>query len=212
MKIETAAKKFYKSINGKIEFENVEGYLRRLGYEVFFFNTAAGDAELARYGQTEKAKISKAFTYVGTAKIVFINNQLSVEDKLYVLLHEVGHIALKHLDYERLSAHNRILLDVDADAFVYFVLNRKRKPSLQAALLAVILVMAVCLFFRFPTESTFFSGDAPIISEASDTVIITASGRCYHRENCGTISGSLTANLERKEAQKLFSPCKKCNP
>lgn len=212
MKIETAAKKFYKSIKGKIEFENVEGYLCRLGYEVFFFNTAAGDTELARYGQTEKAKTSKAFTYVGTAKIVFINNRLSVEDKLYLLLHEVGHIALKHLDYERLSAHNRILLDVDADAFVYFVLNRKRKPTLQSALLSVILVMVMFLFFRFPTESTFFSGNVPTISEVSDAVIITASGRCYHRENCGTISSSLTASMEREEAQKLFSPCKKCNP
>ena len=212
MKIETAANKFYKSINDKIEFEIVEKYLKKLGYEIVFFNTPVGDNELARYGQTEKAKTSKAFTYVGTAKIIFINDSLSVEDKLYVLLHEVGHIELKHLDYERLGTHNKILLDVDADAFVYFVLNKKRKPVFPILLLVFAVISSACiLFFTFPRPA-----DTPannfVAEEAPEYVVITPTGSRYHRESCRSISESFTANIEISEAKKLFSPCNICNP
>lgn len=212
MKIETAANKFYKSINGKIEFEIVEKHLKKLGYEIMFFNTVAGDNELARYGQTEKAKTSKAFTYVGTAKIIFINNMLSVEDKLYVLLHEVGHIELKHLDYERLSAHNRILLDIDADAFVYFVLYKKRKPVTPVLLLLFAVITAVCMFHLTFSTKTNVPINNYTREENFEHVVITSTGDCYHRETCGTISGRPTAYMELSEAQKLLSPCKMCNP
>lgn len=212
MKVETAANKFYKSINGKVEFEIVEKHLKKLGYEIMFFNTAAGDNELARYGQTEKAKVSKAFTYVGTAKIIFINNLLSVEDKLYVLLHEVGHIELKHLDYERLSAHNRILLDIDADTFVYFVLNRKRKPVTSILLLIFVAITAVCMFYSTLSTKTNAPANNYIAAGISENVVVTSTGSHYHRENCGTISDTSFAQMELKEAKKLYTPCKICNP
>lgn len=212
MKIETAANKFYKSINGKIEFEIVEKYLKKLGYGIVFFNTPVGDAELARYAQTEKAKTSKAFTYVGTAKIIFINDLLSVEDKLYLLLHEVGHIKLKHLDFERLSAHNRILLDVDADAFVYFLLHRKRNFYLPAFIIAFIAIITVFISLRLPSKETLSEDSKYTAQVISEYVIITPAGSHYHRESCGTIFGHTMARIEQSEAEKLFTPCKMCNP
>lgn len=212
MKIETAANKFYKSINGRIEFETVEKHLKKQGYEVLFFNTPVGDAELARYAQTEKAKTSKAFTYVGTAKIIFINDLLSVEDKLYLLLHEVGHIMLKHLDFERLSAHNRILLDVDADAFVYFLLHRKRNSYLPAVIFAFIAIITVIVALRLPAKETFSDGSKYTAREISEYVVITPAGSHYHRESCGTIFGHTMARIEQSEAEKLFTPCRMCNP
>ena len=212
MNIETAANKFYKSINGKIEFEVVEKHIKKLGYEVLFFNTPVGNAELARYGQTEKAKTLKAFTYVGTAKIVFINDLLSVEDKLYLLLHEVGHIMLKHLEFERISTHNKILLDINADSFVYFLLSRKQKTVFPAVISVAIVAIVAVIFLCFFAKGSLSPASNYISGAKSDYVLITSTGSHYHRENCGALSGSLTAHLEHEEAQKLFTPCKICNP
>ncbi len=212
MNIETAANKFYKSINGKIEFEVVEKQIKSSGFQVLFFNTPVGDAELIRYAQTEKAKTTKAFTYVGTAKIIFIDNFLSVEDKLYLLLHEVGHITLKHLEFERISTHNKILLDIDADSFVYFLLSGKRKTAFPAVISVAILVVVAVIFLCFFEKGSLSPASKYISGVKSDYVLITSTGSCYHRDSCITISESLTAQMELREAQKLFTPCKICNP
>lgn len=212
MSIETAANNFYKYLGGKIEFETVEKHLEKLGYKILFFNSPVGDAELKRYGQTEKAKTSKAFTYSGTAKIIFIDNFLSAEDKLYVLLHEAAHIKLKHLELDRLSTHNSILLDTDADAFVYFLLSKKHKPLLPLIVFLVVGIAVACIVFLTSASQTSSRTDNSATKEVSDFVLITAAGSHYHRESCGAINGHLTAKIKSEEAQKLFSPCTMCNP
>ena len=126
-KVKKAANKFYKQLKGRVTFETVESHLIKTGYKIIFFNTPSGDAEIARYRLMEKVQTANAFTYCATAKIVFLNNLLSAEDKLYALLHEVAHIILKHLEIERLSTYSSILLDIDADAFVHYLLNHPQR-------------------------------------------------------------------------------------
>jgi len=106
-----------RKLKGRTDFVSVEEYLNDVGYKVIFFNTNAGDTELARYCLTEKAQNTNAFTYCGTAKIIFINNNISPEDKVYSLYHEMGHIMLGHLECRRIGTTNKILLDIQADAF-----------------------------------------------------------------------------------------------
>lgn len=108
-----AAKLIIKHTKGRINFNSVESWLLSIGYKIIFFNTIAGDVEISRYGLTEKAKIKKAFTYCGNAKIVFIDGTLPSEDKLYLLLHESGHIALGHLNLKRLSTENDTFLEFE---------------------------------------------------------------------------------------------------
>lgn len=111
------AVKLRRKLKGKTDFVSVEEYLNIIGYKVIFFNTPVGDAELQRYNLSEKAQKTKAFTYRATAKIVFIDNDISPEDKTYVLYHELGHIELGHLDYKRMSTINKILMEFQADTF-----------------------------------------------------------------------------------------------
>lgn len=111
------AAKLRRKLKGKIDFVSVEEYLNSIGYKVIFFNTPVGDSELERYRLVEKAQKTKAFTYCATAKIVFIDNDISPEDKTYVLYHELGHIEVGHLDYKCMSTINKILMEFQADAF-----------------------------------------------------------------------------------------------
>lgn len=211
-KVKKAANKFYKKLKGSITFEAAESYLKRIGYRVVLFNTPAGDAELERYNLVEMAQQTDAFTYSATAKIVFINNLLSAADKLYALLHEIAHIILKHLEIERLSTHSRILLDIDADAFVHYLLNPQHSPSKTVAICSFFAIAATSAIFYNPTINTNTASISNIITHSSDVVYITSTGDKFHTPNCGTITGRATAQISRIEALKIHAPCSMCNP
>lgn len=225
MKILKAADSFYKALKGKINFETVETYVKTQGYKIIFFNSPQGDAEITRYCLSEKAEKKDAFTYTGNAKIVFINSECSAEEKFYLLLHEAGHIYLKHVNIERTYVYNKVLLDIKTDTFVWHVLNRQRSyiPLILCFLISVfVLLGAYIQYCSYKTESTAV---VPSVSETvtyqmnsdssynfSELVLITRTGTRFHSESCSTVSGKSTAHIERAEAEKLFTPCKTCNP
>lgn len=214
--VRRAAKEFIKSVKGKIDFVNVEEYLKALGYKVIFFNTCIGDAELARYDLQEKAKKTKAFTYNGTAKIIFINNNASGEDKTYLLYHETAHIVLGHLNYSRLSTKNSILLDIDADAFVHEILNPRKKNIFIPLLFIVIMVCSFVtgMIIEYPTASVSSNNvtNDVLMQTDLDWVYITATGTKFHTQSCTHTKDKDCARIERAEGEKLFQPCKVCNP
>lgn len=212
-KIQKAAKKLYKQLKGNITFEALEAHLKKLGYRIIFFNAPMGDAELQRYNISEKAQKAKAFTYsCTTAKIVFINNQFSVEDKFYLLLHETAHIILKHLEPGKITMSNGILLDIDADAFVHYLLN-PQPPSYKAtaAGLAITCGLAGAMFFNSAADVNTIP-TANITTQSGNIVYITSTGEKFHTANCGTITGRATAQITRTEALKIHEPCSMCNP
>lgn len=211
--VRKAANKLYKQLKGNITFEAIETHLKKQGYRIIFFNAPLGDTELQRYKLSEKAQKTKAFTYsCTTAKIIFINNQLSVEDKFYLLLHEMAHIILKHLEPGKISMSNSILLDIDADAFVHYLLN-PQPPSYKTAAVGIVIscILAGGIFFK-PASNVATTSVANITTQPGNTVYITSTGEKFHTANCGTIIGRSTAQITRTEALKIHEPCSMCNP
>ncbi len=211
-KVKKAANKLYKQLKGNITFEGVETHLKKLGYKIMFSHTKTGDAELERYRLTEKAKQTNAFTYCGSAKIVFINGLLPVEDKFYLLLHEVAHIILKHLEPGKISMSNGILLDIDADAFVHYLLNPQQSPSRTVAVCSFLAIAATSAIFYNPTMNTNTASVSNIVTQSNNIVYITSTGEKFHTANCGTITGRAMAQITRTEALKIHDPCSMCNP
>jgi len=115
-------KELKRALKGKISFENLEEYVNTFGYKIIFFNTFDGDIEVKRYNKEEIAKDTDAFTHCGTAQIIFINYDVSSESKIYLLLHEIGHIVLGHIGDGKLFLRNKILIDIEADTFAYLML------------------------------------------------------------------------------------------
>ncbi len=210
-KVKKAANKFYKQLKGNITFEAVEDFLKKLGYKITFFNTTYGDAELARFGLTEKAQRTNAFTYCGSAKIVFINSLISVEDRFYLLLHETAHIILKHLEPGRISMSNGILLDIDADAFVHYLLNPQQSSRKTAAAGLIALGLTTGAFF-YNSETSNNTPVANLTGRTDNVVYITSTGAHFHSIRCGSIKGRATAQIEREEALRIHTPCSLCNP
>lgn len=210
--IQKAAKKLYKQLKGDITFAAIENHLKKLGYRILFYNTPAGDAELERYGLKEKALKLKAFTYCSTAKIVFINNLFSVEDKFYLSLHETAHITLKHLEPGRIFMSNGILLDIEADAFVHYLLDPQQSPSRTVAVCTFLAIATMSAIFYNSTMNTNTTAVSNMVTQSEGIVYITSTGDKFHTPNCGTITGRAVAQITRAEALKIHEPCSMCNP
>ncbi len=215
---EGAAKLFIKEVKGNIDFDSVEEYLIRKGYKIIFFNTETGDKEIIRYNLTYKAKNTKAFTYIQTANIIFIDNDISAEDKTYLLYHELGHILLGHLNCGRMSTQNKILKDVEADAFVFALLH-PHKTNKAIPLLFILLML--CSFglgtiYDMPKEyttvnSTSGTSSIPSPEPITNFVCVTSTGK-YHRENCIHVKDKHCLKVDISEAAKVYQACKVCNP
>ncbi len=213
--VRRTAKKFIKSIKGSVDFVSVEEYLQKLGYKVIFFNTPVGDAELTRYNLQEKARKTKAFTYKGTAKIIFIDDNVPCEDKNYLLYHETGHILLGHLDYGRLSTKNKTLIDIEADAFVYEILSPSKTDTILMFLIILSMIFGIFVgsYICTPVNTASKTVTVSSVSNSNnDWVYITPTGTKYHTDSCIYTKNKDCTRLNRADAGRIFQPCKVCNP
>ena len=83
-----------------VTLDNLVYIIEDQGYEIVEFNLTdvATNHILEKLGLTGFAKSRKAFTYKqGSARFIFIFEDLSANEKLLALAHEVGHIFCMHL-------------------------------------------------------------------------------------------------------------------
>lgn len=214
------ANKFIKALRGKIDFVNAENFINSKGYKIIFFNTPDGDMELIRCNKKEEAEPNQAFTHCSTANIIFINNNVSSEDKLYLLLHEIGHILLGHVGDGKLHTRNKILIDMEADAFACEVLNPTKKYAawhlISACLIIIIMLAGYFVIWEsihsdMPVNTNInFATDSPV--NMNELVYVTPSGNKYHREDCRYTKDKECIALTREEAQQNYTPCSVCDP
>lgn len=210
-----------RALRGKrLTFVNVENILQSLGYSVVLFNTYPGDMELERYELEDKKGKLKAFTYSKTAHIIFVDANLHADDRLYLLLHELGHIVLGHVGDGKLVTRNQILIDIEADSFAYSIIRNDKRSWLYVLLSAVIiyalLITAVYINARIVPVHTYtkvVTQTQPQATEQNtDTVFVTPTGKKYHKQNCMYSRGKNLTELTRTQAENIYTPCSVCNP
>lgn len=217
----------------KLNIKNVEMIIKNCGYTVIYFNTVMGDSEISRYYlDTEKATL-KAFTYYENARIVFVDNNLHTEDKLYLLLHELGHIVLDHLEENNIMTKNTYLMDIEADNFAYSIIYGDNKVLVCVLLSAVLISISVLVAGMInatkntvptynyvenaktskdtETSVTNSNPETPAETEV-EIVYVTPSGNKFHRVDCYYIKNRTTTELSRTKAATRYAPCAVCNP
>lgn len=202
--VKKTSKQFYKKVKGTVGIEDVTAQLKELGYSVVMFNAPDGDEML----QTLKISpgSAKAFTYCGSVRVVFVDATLHTNDKLYSLLHELGHIMLEHIGSGKSDMYDRRTAENEAEAFAYTVLSY-RKPGVLIPLLILIITL-LCLW----CSSAFSQKASPVSGSPAGYVCVTQSGKKYHRESCGHLRGRTYTYMLLPKAARLFQPCKSCNP
>lgn len=225
------ARKFItKDLKRNLDFESVEKYLNKIGYIVLFYDESESSEIIQKYDLVEYSKSCNAFTINDEhIKVVFINTKLSSQDMLYAVLHEVGHILLKHLDCRTVTA-NRNLQEIEADAFVYEVLKYTDRRYIFLLLIACMAMLGIFIgtiitndadnTIPQPTVSiketvaTSVPTAAPTIAaeNQSDIVYVTPSGTKYHRSDCRYVKNKNCSTYTRAEAEKKYSACSVCRP
>lgn len=231
--VNKSAKRLRKNLKNKISIPNLITYLETLGYSTVFFNTMEGDTLLKSYGLSPGT--TKAFTYCGTTQIVFLDNNLPTQDKIYSLLHEMGHILLCHIGDNKIKFLDKRLMENEAEAFAYTVLNYKRnyKPLYFAICLVLASVISATAGYNLHSDDTPppeqynvpisnsitpatepTETQAPVINENNTGfVYVTKTGTQYHKANCQYVRNNNTATaIKADEANKRYTPCRVCNP
>lgn len=113
---------FLKELKGKVDFCSVRNYLSGKGFSVAFYNPEKDNDLLIKYNVLQFSKTVKGFTiFRKDFMAVFIDESISCEEKLYVLLHETGHIILGHI--EKKNIQDERFMEMEADAFAYKALE-----------------------------------------------------------------------------------------
>lgn len=126
--VKKAVRRFKRQLGKKpLCFETVADIARIEGYAISFYGKEENPI-IKKHNLVTYSEEVKAFTFRSKyERYVFVDSEETVQDKLYYLLHEIGHILLKHLDTSKFTADER-LQDMQAEAVAYMILTScKRK-------------------------------------------------------------------------------------
>lgn len=190
-----------------------------IGFTVIEFNYIYNDEPVAilieKLNLSEDIIRTKGFTYADSHhRLIFINEDLSDEEKLMVMTHEMGHIVCGHFSHS-----NIIGLDVqeehEANEFTHYVLkprlvekasryvNAHRLVAAIVAAVIIILLLGSVIFYNMQKEKRYYG-----------EYYITESGQKYHEEGCIFVKDK--DNVHRMTTDEYesgdYEPCQICLP
>lgn len=127
MNIEKEVRNFLTKIKGPITYGSVEKYIKGKGYNVIIFDDNTN--EIHALGLDEIANKYLAFTYKDNINIIFIHRSCTEYQKLQLLLHEIGHIELKHFDYYTLNSDEK---EYQANRFAQIIIQNASNKETKA--------------------------------------------------------------------------------
>ncbi|MCD8158007.1 MAG: ImmA/IrrE family metallo-endopeptidase [Clostridiales bacterium] len=200
----------------KLSEKQIENIIETMGFTIVEYSPVFnnGDVNLLVEELGLKAEVARSngFTYVsGRYRLVFINENLSEEEKRIVLIHEMGHIYCEHFSHT-----NIVGLDVkdeyEANEFAHYVMqpslsekiNRRlfgRKKFLAAA---AVLIVLICIIGVSAVKEESYYGE----------YYVTESGHKYHEAECIHIENKTNVHRLTKEEFESgeYEPCKVCLP
>lgn len=199
-----------------VTLDNIVYIIEDQGYEIVEFNLAdiATNHIIEKLGLTGYAKSRKAFTYKqGLARFVFIFEDLSANEKLIALAHEVGHIFCMHLKDG--DAECSVDEEYEANEFAHHLLHPSigirikcwlasyKKYVIAASVVAILVVIGAILITQ-AVQSRSYYGE----------YYITENGEKYHKEDCIFVKDK--TNVERLTEKDYhsgeYAPCQICLP
>lgn len=193
--------------------------LDKQGYTVVYFNSLYNEPNVANLirelNLAELIKDRRGFTYADiNTRIVFVNEDLSEQEKLLVLLHEEGHIYCGHLKEQSVIGRD-VIQEYEANEFVHYMLNatpwqklksmlcRHRKLVLIASVILVLLTSS-CVTVGCILRNQAYYGE----------FYITQTGTKYHKKDCIFVKDKNSISRLTKEQFEsgAYEPCKICLP
>lgn len=201
----------------KINLDNLIYIIEDQGFEIIEFEVGEKSPSyslLKDLNLTQYAQAGKAFAYQqGSAKFVFVCEDMSAKEKLYALAHEVGHIFCLHLrdgnmdysvqeEYEANEFAHHLLHPNIAANIKRWVVEHKKSVVIGVSITMVIVALVFIIAGIIKSNSYYCD------------YYITETGKKYHREDCIFIKDK--NNVERLTDKDYYSgeydPCQICLP
>lgn len=212
---EAAGEYLRKYIKGKISSKQIISALEKQGFITVYYNSVSNSEDVDSLsnmlGVSEYIRSSKGFTYTDSNnRIVFVNEDLCEEEKVYVLLHEQGHILFRHFS-EGSVIGNDVVQEYEANEFVHYILNPALKVWVRRYRKQLILTIAA---LAFAVIIIVFSGIVIQQKTYYDDFYITETGHKYHQENCIFVKNKNNVRRITKEEFESgeYEPCEICLP
>lgn len=193
--------------------------IEQQGYTIVPFNSVFNDANvdaLIKALELESNIIqSKGFTYVNDKyRLVFINEDLSDEEKLIVLVHEEGHIFCEH--FSQLPIVGKDVRDeYEANEFTHYIMNLSTVDKIKNKLychkrgVLIAVCMVLIAIFGFMSVKNIVRFNRPY-----GEYYVTSAGNVYHKANCIFVKNKDNVHrlTEEEFEQGDYEPCQICLP
>ena len=203
----------------KISFEDLKNVAEKVGYTVISFNASYNDGNvgtiISNLNLQKEIIVSRGFTYVDkNYRLIFINEDLTEEEKVLVLSHELGHIECGHLSLQYIIGKD-VKEEHEANEFSHYLLNRNvidkgritirehKKIFVTVVILLFITLILSVIMFSAKKEKSYYG-----------EYYITSSGDKYHKKECIFVKNKNTVERLTKEKfeTEKYSACNICLP
>ena len=170
----------------KPTLEKLKEIIVSQGYTIVEFNPVFNDDDVATVIEELKLKnficTSNGFIYSDSKnRILFLNEELSDEEKINVLLHEEGHIFCGHIQENTVLGRD-VLQELEANEFTYHILNPSvfercsyfiRKNKLWLSIVSILFVIGTICTILFGLQNELYG-----------EFYVTDGGNKYHQSKC----------------------------
>ena len=193
----------------KITFSRLIKVLRRKGYVINWYSES--EQLLSLYGLLNEAASADSVSVIDDSGnvMIFIDDALPEELKVFTILHELGHIKLNHDNRHIIKEHQ----EKESDLFaIKFLLNTCKSYIYILVSLLISIALLICLvgFAFFNTDRTIPTpaSSQPVVStDVNATYYWTESGTVYHyyadcqslKHSANILNGSLSKAQKSKD-------------
>lgn len=211
--VKSSVKKFIKKYKIKeITYPVLEQIINSLGFKIQYFNKYSKKS-IALFENLCIKNPPKCFTFASEDfRYVFISDSLNNDDKIYLLLHEIGHIYLNHIEQNVILDNVKFEKQANEFAFWIEIKLKKRKVfhKIIIILLALILSLSVGVFI-YNSNSTNTNSNSVILNDNNDVYYITKTGDKYHTKDCRHIAGREITAVSIDDLKAMgYEPCEDC--
>ncbi len=218
--IKKAAKRFIKKYKLMcIDYVSLKNTVVKMGYTIIEFNSLFNDKNIETVIQnlelSEKILKSRGFTYVSSDyRLIFVNEDLTDEEKLLVISHEIGHIICEHFSVVPIIGSD-VKEEYEANEFAHYLLHQGTLGKLKKSVIVhrkafIATIILLCLIASSMTTLSIIR--SRIVYE--EKFYVTSTGKCYHKKECVFVKNKTNIKkLSKEEFEKrLYSPCEMCLP
>lgn len=208
-----------------LTYQDLQEFIEEKGFQIVpykkYNNSSEIDECITRLCLQDKIQQHDSFIYLhNNLKLVFINDDLSTQDKRALLCHELGHIVDIHFLSDDLS-YSKIQSEEFANEFSYHLQN----PGFFVKLLSLLSLKSVIITLL--TISVFFIGGIGLyqaynhshtpttsaeMSDSKTEYFVTSSGKKYHKGFCIIVKyrNNVTAYSLEELINNGYEPCQLC--